>query len=635
MNRHLPIALMTVTLLGLALWTSPSFAGDEPGGPYQPNWESLSKYPVPEWFEDSKFGIYAHWGVYSVPAFGNEWYPRNMYRKDSPTYKHHVEKYGEPSKFGYKDFIPEFTAEKFDAEAWADLYQRAGAKFAGPVAEHHDGFSMWASKVNRFNAADMGPKRDVTGELVAALRKRDIKIITSFHHAFNIKGYYTTAEGWDTADPKFGDLYGQFDDEKVAHDRWFAKIKEVIDAYQPDQIWFDFGLGKIPDDYKTRMAAYYYNRAEQWGKPVVITRKDEYLPKGVGVLDIERGKMSGPAEFLWQTDDSVATNSWCWVEGLKLKTAEELVHELVDIVSKNGVLLLNVAPKADGTIPDDQATLLTELGDWFKVNGEAIYATRPWHVHGEGPNLFDRGRGLGKHAQGQVQFTAKDIRYTRSKDGATLYAICLGWPEEDVKIESVVVAGVGAEAEVKLLGYDRSLVAVVGPGRHLSIRVPKLADEKRPCRHAVVFKLSGFRLAAQQAAPEAPEGTVVLAATEAKLVGPSLKLENKTGRMNVGFWSDPAGQVHWKAKIDKPGTYKLRGEFAATTASRVAVEVAGQTVEADVPATGAWDQARFIDLGQVKIEKEGEYPVVLRPADPAKWKAVNLWQVQLVPGESK
>jgi len=635
MSRHVTFALMIATALGLVLWTATSFAAEEPSGPYQPNWESLSKHPVPEWFQDSKFGIYAHWGVYSVPAFGNEWYPRNMYRKDSPTYKHHVEKYGDPSKFGYKDFIPDFKAEKFDADAWADLYQRAGAKFAGPVAEHHDGFSMWASKVNRFNAADMGPKRDVTGELVAALRKRDIKIITSFHHGFNIKGYYTPGEGWDTADPEFGDLYGKFDDEKVALERWFTKIKEVIDAYQPDQIWFDFGLGKIPDDYKTRMAAYYYNRAEQWGKPVVITRKDEYLPKGVGVLDIERGKMAGPAEFLWQTDDSVATNSWCWVEELKLKTSEELVHELVDIVSKNGVLLLNVAPKADGTIPEDQATLLTEIGDWLRTNGEAIYATRPWQVHGEGPNLFDRGRGLGKHAQGQVQFAAKDVRYTRSKDGATLYAICLGWPEEDVKLESVVVAGVGPEAEVKLLGYDRSLVAVVDAERHLSIKVPKLDPEKWPCRHAVAFKLSGFRLAAQQAAPEAPEGTVVLAATEAKLVGPSLKLENKTGRMNVGFWNDPAGQAHWKAKIDKPGTYKLRGELAATSAGRVAVEVAGQTVEADVPSTGAWDQPRMIDLGRVKIDKEGEYPVVLRPADPAKWAPVNVWQLQLVPGESK
>ncbi|MHC4520083.1 MAG: alpha-L-fucosidase, partial [Planctomycetota bacterium] len=376
-------------------------------GPWKTNWDSLTQHEIPEWFQDAKLGIYAHWGVYSVPAYGSEWYPRNMYRKDSGVYKHHVAKYGDQSKFGYKDFVPDFTAEKFDAEAWAELYARAGARFAGPVAEHHDGFSMWASKVNRWSVGGMGPKRDITGELVRALRRRDIKIITSFHHAFNIQGYYTTAEGWDTADPKYADLYGQFEDQTLAHDRWLVKLKEVIDAYQPDQIWFDFGLQKIPDDYKQRMAAYYYNHEARWGRPVIITRKGTHLPDGVGALDIERGKMSGMGEELWQTDDSVATNSWCHVEGLKLKPAEELVHELIDIVSKNGVLLLNISPKADGTIPGGQREQLLAIGDWLRVNGEAIYATRPWKFHGEGPHLFDRGRGLGRIKQEQVAFVAE------------------------------------------------------------------------------------------------------------------------------------------------------------------------------------------------------------------------------------
>ena len=195
---------------------------------YEPTWESLQKHPVPKWFADAKFGIYAHWGVYSVPAYDSEWYPRKMYLEDDPVYSYHVQTYGDPSEFGYKDFIPQFQASNFDPDQWADLFVRAGAKFAGPVAEHHDGFSMWASKINRWNAADMGPRRDVVGELVKALRNRDLKIITSFHHAHNIQGYYPQKEGWDTADPQYGDLYGFFKDPRLGLERWQAKIKEVI-----------------------------------------------------------------------------------------------------------------------------------------------------------------------------------------------------------------------------------------------------------------------------------------------------------------------------------------------------------------------------------------------------------------------
>jgi alpha-L-fucosidase len=478
-------------------------------GQWKADWDSLAKHEIPEWFQDSKFGIYAHWGVYSVPAFGSEWYPRNMYREGSGPFQHHVEKYGGPARFGYKDFVPQFTAKKFDADAWAELYARSGVKFAGPVAEHHDGFSMWASKVNRWNAGSMGPRRDITGELVAALNQRDLKIITSFHHAFNIQGYYTPGEGWDTADPEFADLYGQFQDQTLAHDRWLVKLKEVIDAYQPDQIWFDFGLQKIPDDYKRKMAAYYYNQEAKWGKPVIITRKGTHLPEGVGVLDIERGKMSGMASELWQTDDSVATNSWCHVEGLQLKPTDELVHELIDIVSKNGVLLLNVSPKADGTIPEGQRAQLLAIGDWLKVNGEAIYATRTWKFHGEGPHLFDRGRGLGKIKQDQVRFVAEDIRYTQSKDGNALYAIALGLPAKSLALTAVKVNAVGPSAGVSMLGRGE-VDFTVNDRDQLVIHVGDLSAANAPCQYAYSFKLSGFDLDIQpDAVKQAPKTKMV------------------------------------------------------------------------------------------------------------------------------
>jgi alpha-L-fucosidase len=455
-----------------------------PQGPYQTTWDSLTKHPVPDWFKDAKFGIYTHWSAYSVPEFGNEWYPRNMYIEGSAEFKHHQATYGDQSKFGYKDFIPMFKAEKFNAEEWADLFAKAGAKFAGPVAEHHDGFSMWAGKVNRWNAKDMGPKRDVVGELAKALRKRDIKLITSFHHGFNIQGYYTAKEGWDTGDPEYADLYGQFKDKKLAYDRWLAKIIEVIDDYRPDQIWFDFCLGPIPDEYKQKMAAYYYNRAAEWGKEVIITRKGADLPVGVGALDIERGRMDHLADFLWQTDDSVARNSWGYVKNLDVKPPAELVHELIDIVSKNGVLLLNVAPKSDGTISDVQKELLLEMGRWLDVNGEGIYGTRPWKIFGESPN---------PNAPASAQdVSTQEIRFTCK--GEDLYAICLAWPEKKLLINSVRVNGDKPSGKITLLGFDKPLPFNVNEQKQLIVEFPDLAPDKRPCKYAYTLKLTGFEL---------------------------------------------------------------------------------------------------------------------------------------------
>lgn len=608
---------------GLFLWMVCALC---PAATYEPTWESLTQHPVPEWFKDAKFGIYAHWGVYCVPAYGNEWYPRNMYLQDSDVYKHHVQTWGDPSTFGYKDFIPLFKAEHFDAEEWAELYEQAGAKFAGPVAEHHDGFSMWASRVNRWNAADMGPKRDVVGELVRALRKRDIKIIASFHHAYNFQGYYTAKEGWDTADPRYADFYGQLAPE-VAHRRWLAKLKEVIDAYQPDQIWFDFGLGKIPDDFKQQMAAYYYNQEQAWGKPVIITRKNDYLPEGVGVLDIERGKMEGAAPFLWQTDDSVATNTWCWTSGIHLKSAEELVHELIDIVSKNGVLLLNVCPKADGTFPDDQKALLREIGDWLRVNGPAIYGTRPWTIHGEGPNLYDRGRGLGGTAQGQVEFSSADVRFTTRDQ--RLYAIALGWPGGPMTLESLRVEKATPDAAVRLLGSSARVDFRVDDQKRMTLLPPKLDADARPCRHAFAFELSGFTLAVD---PFALPGAVTLAADKALLNGRQLRTEERGGRTNIGFWDRPDEDVHWLARVDRAGRYTVRAELAAAAGdSRLTLSAGRESVSFTVPRTATWDNARWVPVGTLEFDAPGVYHIILKAADPSVWRAVNVWQIQLAP----
>ena len=411
---------------------------------YQPTFESLEKVnPDPEWFKDAKFGIYFHWGVYSVPAFGNEWYPRNMYIKDTPENKHHIETYGDPSEWPYHHFMtgakdkkgnfvqfhPKLKSEggKFDPDEWAQLFSDAGAKFAGPVAEHHDGFSMWASKVNPWNAKDMGPKLDLVGLLADAIRKKNMKIILSMHHAYNITGYYDHVP--KTNDPKLQMLFGQQGKEKNEA-FWLAKLKEIIDNYKPDIIYQDFNLHLISQPILLQFLAYYYNEAAVWDKSVVATFKDGLNTK-CAVLDYERGGPPDITDNYWLTDDAVSPSSWCYTEGIEYYSKKAILHSFIDRISKNGNMLLNISPKADGTIPQAQKDILLSLGAWLKKYGEAVYATRAWEVYGEGPTKMGGGYGvMGAPLEG----TAKDIRYTRSKDYTTLYAILLGWEEGQKEI---------------------------------------------------------------------------------------------------------------------------------------------------------------------------------------------------------
>lgn len=450
-------------------------------GPYKEDWESLSKHEAaPEWFQDTKLGIYFHWGVYAVPAYASEWYPRLMHLPGHAAYKHHLEKYGHPSKFGYHDFVPMFKAEKFDPEEWAKLFQQTGAKFAGPVAEHHDGFSMWDSDVTPWNAKDMGPKRDITGELAAALRKRGMKLITTFHHARHLQRYdeplkeegfkggngvnslshYPLIEGMPptSEDPKLRMLYGNVPEDEWLENVWFAKLKEVIDKYQPDMMWFDSWLDRIPEEYRKKFCAYYLNDAAKRGKEVVILRKQEDMPIDFTVLDHEKSRMSEASERVWMTDDTISRGSWCYTEDLKIKPAADIIHALADTVSKNGIVLLNISPMADGSIPADQRETLGGIGEWMKVNGEAIYATRPWVTFGEGPTKEPKG-GFSDHRKFlDLKYSSKDFRFTQSKDGKTVYAIMLGWPESEKEVTIKSLSTDQAKVScVNLLGCDASI----------------------------------------------------------------------------------------------------------------------------------------------------------------------------------
>ncbi|MEX0320889.1 MAG: alpha-L-fucosidase [Puniceicoccaceae bacterium] len=419
------------------------------------DWSDFQQYEnEPEWFQDSKLGIYFHWGVYSVPAFGNEWYPRWMHFEGHKTYEHHVEKYGHPSEFGYHDFVPMFKAEKFDPAEWAALFKKAGARFAGPVAEHHDGYSMWDSEITPWNVMDTGPKRDITGELAKAVREEGMKFIATFHHARNLQrpddpdsyenpfpsgryfwhSHYPPFEGMPTSsdDEKLKYLYGNMPEDQWLEEVWLGKLKEVIDNYDPDIIWFDTWLDEIPESLRREYLNYYYSEGKKKGQKVVTTYKQRDFPDNVAVFNIEKGGKKSISPEVWQSDDTVSFGSWCYTDTLRIKPTSMVVHGLIDIVSKNGVLLLNISPMADGTIPEDQKNVLLEMGEWLEMNGEAVYGSRPWHVYGEGPTEYSKGTHGG--IKTTTIYTSKDIRYTRNKDTSFIYAFVLKQPDSDETI---------------------------------------------------------------------------------------------------------------------------------------------------------------------------------------------------------
>jgi alpha-L-fucosidase len=363
----------------VAVMTNSAHAQDR----YQSTWESLSNYKTAEWFRDAKFGIFIHWGVYSVPAFGSEWYPRMMYQVGSPEYKHHIATYGPQSKFGYKDFIPMFKAEKFDPHAWVALFKKAGAKYVVPVAEHHDGFAMYKTSLSKWNAYDMGPHRDVVGELAAEVKRQGLIFGLSSHrieHWWFFNGGKTFDS--DVLDPKYDDYYGPAHSESETMSpeymtNWLMRDMELVNNYQPQLVWFDWWIEQPAlDPYKKSFAAFYYNKAQDWNKEVVINYKNNSFPDNTAVLDIERGKQGEIRTLSWQTDDAIGNQSWGYTTTNTFKDAHYVVTNLIDIVSKNGNLLLNIGPKSDGTITDAETQVLLGTGKWLDVNGPAIYATR-------------------------------------------------------------------------------------------------------------------------------------------------------------------------------------------------------------------------------------------------------------------
>lgn len=420
---------------------------------FQATDESLKEYRYPEWFRDAKFGIWAHWGPQAVPRQG-DWYAKNMYVEGSAQNKYHVQHYGPPSKFGYKDIIPLWKAEKWDADKLMALYKRAGAKYFVSMGSHHDDFFLWNSKIHRWNAVNMGPHKDVVGIWQKAAKKEGLKFGVSEHlaasfnwfqpsHGSDKNGEYAGIP-YDGHNPKYADLYHLPNPDSVDvknwitnndgwKKEWLADITELIDNYHPDLLYSDSPL-PFGDVGRMMVAHFYNDNIATYGKLEAV-----YTPKqpseGKWAQDVERGVLDTISLFPWQTDTSIG--DWFYRTGQKYKTADEIAQLLMDIVSKNGNLLINVVQTPEGDLEPDVLEIVNKIGDWTAANGEGIYGTRPWIVYGEGPSTVKTNQHKGRFGglSDTRGYQANDFRFTTKND--FVYAFCMNVPDGDISIASL------------------------------------------------------------------------------------------------------------------------------------------------------------------------------------------------------
>ena len=473
LNRRELLQWMGAASSALAL---KKFARAQAAGAYQPTRASLAGYRIPEWFRDAKFGIWSHWGPQSAVENG-DWYARNMYMQGSDQYRYHVETYGHPTKVGYKDLVDNWKAAKWDPEHLMSLYKNAGAKYFVSMGVHHDNFDLWNSKYTRWNAVNMGPKRDVVGTWQKAAQKNGLRFGVSEHLWISYK-WWATSHGadktgplagvpYDGADPHFADLYHDADCARVIHQldwndddipeswkqHYLNRMTDLIDKYQPDFLYTD---GHLPfEEYGLKVVSHLYNVSAQLHggrtEAVYTSKQSTDCAIGTCLLDHERGVSDGIAANPWQTDTCIG--QWHYMRGQQYKTAKKVIDLLTDIVSKNGNLLLNFPLPNSGELDYEETVVLAGITAWMQINSEGIYATRPWKIYGEGPSTRVKIETGNFNEDKQKDLGPEDVRFTVK--GSTLYAFVMGCPEKQAVVQALGLASPQAPGKilkVELLG---------------------------------------------------------------------------------------------------------------------------------------------------------------------------------------
>jgi len=609
-------------------------------GPFAGSLDSLKGNQYPKWFTDGKLGIWAHWGPQSVPMEG-DWYARQMYEEGSKDYKDHVARYGHPTQKGYKDLIPLWKAEKWDPERLMKLYKNAGAKYFVSMGAHHDNFDLWNSTYHRWNAVKMGPHRDVVGDWQKAAKKNGLRFGVSEHLGASWTWFQKSRGAdkdgpykgipYDGTDPAYSDLYhaaalpgdtGWYTTDSRWHNEWYRRVKDLIDLYHPDLLYSDGGIpfGPVGES----LVAHLYNATMRGGQQqAVYTCKQP--SEGRWAQDVERGVMAGIQPYPWQTDTSIG--DWFYNKNWKFRGADWVIHTLVDVVSKNGNLLINVVQRPDGSLDEAAEKVLDDMTTWMGTNGESIYGTKPWLVYGEGQT-----QAKGGAFKEDFDFSAKDIRYVQKGSGA-LYATLMGKPaSSEVKLvslskgpnDSAVIKGVsllGSKAKVTWHWEADGLYVTLPEGPKSDI--------------ASVLKITGSNLREFHSIPVPPKaqvptvvadanGSYALKAELAQLPEGGLATETKGGEVNLGFWFNPLDSVTWSVDF-AAGTYEVTASVATENPSTfLDVEVAGVKKTVVIPSTGNWERFQTVAVGTFEISQNGLAKVLARPSDPATWRAINL-----------
>jgi alpha-L-fucosidase len=576
-----------------------------------------------------------------------DWYARGMYEQGSGHYNYHIAHYGHPTTFGYKDIIPLWKAEKWDPARLMNLYKRAGAKYFVSMGSHHDNFFLWNSKLHRWNAVQMGPHKDVVGTWQKEAKKNGLHFGVSEHLGASFT-WFQASHGsdktgpkagvpYDGADPQYADLYhekaepgdtGWYSNNPKWQREWYSEIKELVDSYHPDLLYSD---GPVPfgNEVGLSMIAHFYNQnAALHGGNVEAVYNCKQPSDGRWVQDLERGVMGRVNPFPWQTDTSIG--DWFYNRNWRYRPISWVVDTLVDVVSKNGNLLLNVVQRPDGSIDPEVEQMLNQMVDWTSIHREAIYGSRPWSVYGEG-DVSVRGGSFNEN----MAYSSRDIRFTTQ--GRTLYAISLAYPKDgSILIRSLAKTAGTKQNEVSavsLLGY-KGTVTWSQDRNGLLVKVPKVG----PSLLTAGLRIEGSNLqpvpipkVIRTVSPTAA-GVLSLDATLANLNGEGLQIESKGGTPNIGYWFTADESASWTVKVPASGSYSVTAAIATiNNGSQFVIESDNQSLPGVAPNTGAWDNFQDLAVGSLSFDKAGAYKVTIRPKDAATWQAINLRSIVLRP----